>query len=260
MSVLHGRNFDRNLASDSSAILINESMLKRLNINDPEAILNQTFRFGYSEFNDFKIVGVLKDFNRTSLKMQVEPTIYMYRPQYSRSVVVKLSATNYEEGVSFIKESWQEFFPNSPLELQFLDARFERLYEEDRRFGSIFSSFATLAILVAMLGLFGLSSFMAVQRTKEVGVRKVLGASIVEIIGIFYREFALLIGASSLIGAPAVYWIMNSWLDNYAYRIDFPWPLLLVSLVIVLALALFTVTYQTYRVASINPSKTIRYE
>lgn len=260
MTLLTGRNFDRKIATDTAAIIINESMMRRFGIKNPEEVINQTFRFGYSEYTDYKIIGILKDFNRTSLKLEVEPTVYSYRPEYSRSSVVKLSDANYLEGIQLIKNTWQDFFPNSPLAIEFLDERFERLYEEDRRFGSVFTAFAILAILVAILGLFGLSSFMAVQRTKEVGVRKVLGASIAEIIGIFYKEFATLIGLSALIGAPAVYWIMNNWLDNYAYRIDFPWILIVVSLAIVLVLALFTVGYQTYRVAAIDPGKTIRYE
>jgi len=260
MTIMHGRNFKINYAPDSSAIMVNEALLDRLNIKDYESVLNKELRFGYEEFIDYRIVGILRNFNRTSLKQNIEPTVYRYAPQHSSSIVVKFTDDDYAEGIELVKDSWKEFFPNSPLDIQFLDERFERLYEEDIRFGSIFSSFATLAILVAMLGLFGLSSFMAVQRTKEVGIRKVLGASIAEIIGIFYKEFAILIGISAIIGAPLVFLIMDNWLDNYAYRINFPWLILVGSLAIVLILALITVGYQTYKVAAINPSKTIRYE
>ena len=260
MSLLAGRNFDRNIASDTAAIIVNEALIKRFGIDDPEKVLNQTFRYGYSSFYEVKIIDVLKDFNRTSLKQKVEPTTFGHSPNVSRSVVIKLAEGESSKPIEYIKERWESFFPNSPLDLVFLDDRFEQLYEEDRRFGSVFTAFSGLAILVAILGLFGLSSFMAVQRAKEVGVRKVLGASIAEIISIFYREFALLIGLAALIGTPVVYWIMNSWLNNYAYRIDFPWMYPVLSLVIVLILALITIGQQTYKLAAQNPSTTIKYE
>ncbi len=260
MGFVAGRDFKRELASDSIAIIVNETFLDRLGINDYSTVLGEFVQFGRSPENDkFKIVGVLQNFNRTSLKNSVEPTCYFYNTG-SRNTVVKLDENAFMDGLAYIEESWKKFFGDAPLDIQFLDRRFEQLYKEDRRFGNVFGSFSLLAILVAILGLFGLSSFIAVQRTKEVGVRKVLGASIGNIISLFYKDFMLLIGSSSLIGFPVVYFVMNKWLSNYAYRIDFPWWLLLLAFFIISVFALITVGYQTSKVASLDPAKTLKYE
>ncbi len=260
MKILHGRNFNHELATDTSAIIVNQAFVRRFGIAELEKVVNERVRFGIDPENErFPIVGVLQDFNRTSLKIDIEPTVYVHQPEV-RSVVVRLSATHFRDGIDEIATQWTNFFPNAPLDIRFLDERFEKLYAEDKRFGSVFGAFSGLAILVAILGLFGLSSFMAVQRTKEMGIRKVLGAPITRIVMIFYKDFAFLIGVAALIGMPTLYLIMNGWLDNYAYRIPFPWLSAALALVIILLFALITVGYQIYKVAVLNPAKIIRYE
>ncbi len=260
MDLKYGRNFSREIASDTFAVIVNEAFLNKLGISDHEAMISEKIQFGRNPENDkHSIVGVLKDFNRTSLKNEIEPTCIFYYPGVTNAIV-KLDPSRYREGMDLVHAKWQEFFPDHPLDITFLDQRFEKLYKEDKRFGRVFGSFATLAIFVGILGLFGLSSFLASQKTKEVGVRKVLGASIGNIIGIFYKDFIVLIGLSTVIGLPMVYFVMDNWLDNYAYRISFPWYLMLTAVVVVLFSALATVGYQTYKVAAINPSKTLRYE
>ncbi len=201
----------------------------------------------------------MKDFNRTSLKSLVEPTVYFFRETNSYTLV-KLGDHSFSEGIAHIEDSWSNYFQDTPLDIVFLDERFERLYKEDKRFGNVFGTFSALAILIAVLGLFGLSSFMAIQRMKEMGIRKVLGATIPNIVGIFYRDFAILIGISSVLSLPILYLVMDGWLDNYAYRISFPWFLAGLALVLVLFFALITVGYQIYKVAVVNPAKIIRYE
>ena len=259
MQLLAGRNFDRNRTADSMVVMVNQALLRRFNFSDIEYALYKQIQFGENSNGKFDIIGVVKDFNRTSLKSSVEPTVYF--PSYSpRMAVVKLNPEQYQQGIAYLQETWAEFFPNAPLEYSFLDDRFAALYEQDRRFGDIFGTFSGLAIFIAMLGLFGLSSFMAVQRTAEVGVRKVLGASVPNIIGLFYRDFLILLGVAGLISIPAVYYGMNGWLQSYAYRIDFPWLLAGAALLIVVFFALLTVGYQVYRVAVLNPAKTLRHE
>ena len=260
MQLLAGRNFDRNRTADSMVVMVNQAFLRRSNIYDPESVLFQRVQLGEDGNSDkYEIIGVVKDFNRTSLKTTVEPTLYF--PWYApRVAVVKLNSKQYQQGLAYLQETWAEFFPDAPLEYSFLDDRFAALYEQDRRFGEIFGTFSGLAIFIAMLGLFGLSSFMAVQRTAEVGVRKVLGASVPNIIGLFYRDFLLLLGVAGLISVPAVYYGMNGWLQSYAYRIDFPWLLAGAALLIVVFFALLTVGYQVYRVAVLDPAKTLRHE
>ena len=260
MKLLAGRNFDRTRIADSLTAMVNQAFLKRFNITDPERVLNEEVQFGRDESNTkYEIIGVVQDYHRTSLKSRVEPTVYFseYTPNH---LVVKLNPEQYREGLAYLQETWGEFFPNAPLTYSFLDDRFAVLYEQDRRFGDIFGTFSALAIVIAMLGLFGLSSFMAVQRTAEVGIRKVLGATVASIVGIFYKDFLVLLGIAALISLPAVYYGMTFWLSTYAYRIDFPWWLTGAALAIVMVFALLTVGYQIYKVAILNPAKTLRYE
>ncbi|WP_258102007.1 ABC transporter permease [Marinoscillum pacificum] len=260
IEILEGRNFNAKMASDSSAVILNETFVKRAGLKLGDEIINQKLMFGDDPENEkYTIIGVIKDANRSSLQMGVEPTAYFFQPFLSRSMV-KLSGNNVRETVAFVENTWKEFFPNSALDYAFLDDRFDQLYANDKRFGAVFGAFSGFALLVAILGLFGLSSFMASQRTKEVGVRKVLGASIPHIVSIFYKEFLILIGVAALIGLPTVFFTMSGWLSNYAYRIDFPWIVLVLAIVVLLVSAFLTVGYQVWRVAVLNPAKTLKYE
>ena len=257
---LAGRNVDKQLVSDSTAVILNETFLKRAGLEVGDELLNQKLMFGDDPENTkYRIIGVIKDANRGSLKSGVEPTAYFYEPYLGRTMV-KISSNDISGTVKFIEATWQEAFPNSALEYAFIDERFEQLYANDKRFGAVFGAFSGFALLVATLGLFGLSSFMASQRTKEVGVRKVLGASIPHIVSIFYKEFLILIGVAALIGLPAVFFTMNEWLSNYAYHIDFPWLVLVFALLLVVVSAFITVGYQVWRVAILDPAKTLKYE
>ncbi|WP_421875845.1 ABC transporter permease [Marinoscillum sp.] len=257
---LYGRNFKENMATDSTAVIMNEAFIKRFGIPVSEDLIGQKLMFGDDPDNrKYSIIGIIKNANRGSLKNQIEPTCYFYEPVMSRTLV-KLSKESMKEGLQHVEQVWSEFFPNSAFEFAFLDDRFNDLYANDRRFGAVFGAFSGFALLVAILGLFGLSSFMASQRTKEVGVRKVLGASIMHIITLFYREFILLLGLAAVIGTPIVFFSMDGWLASYAYRIDFPWPVLIVSIAIIVISAFITVGYQVWKVAILNPAKTLKYE
>ncbi len=258
--LIYGRNFHENREVDSASLIVNEAFLRRLGIQDLESMLNEKVQFGRDPENrKWTIIGIVEDYHRTSLKSSVEPTVY-WNWQRPGNTVVKLDPKNYEVGLEHIQATWESIFPGSPYSYIFLDERFERLYTEDKRFGKVFGTFSILAILVAVLGLFGLSAFMAMQRSKEVGVRKVLGASISGIVGLFFKDYLVLIIVSAVLGIPLTYFAMNAWLDNYANRIDFPWFLSILSIVIVGLLAFLTVGYQVMKVANMNPSKTLRYE
>ncbi|MEO9965368.1 MAG: ABC transporter permease [Reichenbachiella sp.] len=258
--MIAGRNFDAEMVSDSAAIIVNESFLKRLGVNDYESVLNEKIQFGENDDgHKYRLIGIMKDYNRTSLKNRVEPTSTFYNT-YANRVVVRLTPSSYQEGLAHLEETYKSYFPNTPLEYDFLDERFNNLFQEDQQFGNVIATFSLLAVIVASLGLFGLSAFMAINRAKEVGIRKVLGATIPQILSIFYREFIILIALSSLIGIPLVYYTMDGWLNNYAYRVDFPWIFVGASLLVVGASAFITVGYQTIRVAVKNPSETLRCE
>lgn len=256
IELIAGRNFDTKLASDSNAIMANAAFLDRFNVGDYSEAIDATLEMWDSKM---KIVGVIKDFNRTSLKEKVEPTIYLPR-RGVRKLVVELTDQNYSAGIDHLLTTWDEFYPQAPIDLIFLDDRFNSLYEQDRQFGNVFIVFSILAIFIGILGLYGLASFLSIQRSKEVGVRKVLGAKQGQILFIFYRGFLSLIGVSAIVGFPLVYFTMNGWLNDFAYRVDFPWFTLVLSLVIVLGLALLTVGYQILKVARLDPAKTLKYE
>ncbi len=257
MKLIAGRDFDKEMKSDSAAIMVNESYLKRFNLPDPDEIIGETLQFGETEDKGKRtIIGIVKDYNRTTLKSQVEPTIYM--PWMNAdALVIKF---NNAQALEFVEEEWGQFFPDVPFDYGFLTERFAKLYVQEERFGNTFLVFAGLAVIIALLGLYGLASFISLQRSKEVGVRKVLGASQLQIIYIFYTYFFKLIGVAALIGIPLVYVLMNSWLDNYAYRINFPWIISFSSLIVVGVLAFLTVAYQTSKVARLDAANILRNE
>lgn len=260
LEIVAGRNFDISRKADSAAIMANESFLLKMGLSDPNEVLGKKLKLGDDEDADrFTIIGIVKDYSRTTLKNKIEPTLYLAAANPSK-LAVEVQSGRHKDALEFIEKTWSEYYSDIPFMYGFLDERFAALYAQDQRFGDVFAVFATFTILVSMLGLFGLASFMSLQRTKEVGIRKVLGASITSIVGLFYKEFLILLGVSAAIGIPAIYFAMNSWLDNYAFRINFPWLAALIALALVVVFALATVGYQTLKVAAVNPSQSIRNE
>ncbi|MFA0964453.1 ABC transporter permease [Roseivirga sp. BDSF3-8] len=260
MELAAGRLFDTQNRNDSLAMLVNEAFLRKMNISDEQEILNKHLYFGdETSANKFEIIGVIKDFNRTSLKQNIEPTIFV-TGGYPGNMVVKLNPANYQAGLDYLKTTWAEFFPDTPLSYYFLDDRFDRLYRQDKKFGQIFGTFAALAIFIAVLGLFGLSSFLSIQRSAEVGVRKVLGATVPNILGIFYKDYLVLLGIAAALSLPLIYLSMNAWLEGYAFRISFPWYVTALALTGVVLFALTIVGYQIMKVARLDPAKTLKYE
>lgn len=185
---------------------------------------------------------------------------YLNAPWAGEYYSLKLNSNEYSTALSEIKTTWAQAFPNSPFEYFFLDDYFNAQYLSEQKFARIFSLFASLAILIACLGLFGLASYMTIQRTKEIGIRKVLGASMMHIITLLSKDFLLLIAASSIITLPVVYFIMKNWLQNYAYQMDIHWWILALPILVVFLVALFTVTLQTVKTALDNPVKSLRSE
>lgn len=260
MQLISGRNFLRNSQADSNSVIVNEAFVTRFGLPVTDDLLHQKIQFGRDAENDkYSIIGVMKDVNRSTLKKTVEPTVYMTWSDPGNSIV-KLSAENLQAGVEHVENTWNLFFPTESFNYNFLDQRYAQLYDEDKRFGSVFGVFSVFAILVASLGLFGLASFLAMQRTKEVGVRKVLGASVSQIVSIFYKDFVKLIGMSVVLGGIVTYYGISFWLRTYAYRIDFPWIVIGIATLILLTFAFITVGYQTYKVAILNPAQTLKYE
>jgi putative ABC transport system permease protein len=210
------------------------------------------------------IVGVVQNYHHESLKSNVEAMV-VFPTEWANYFTLRLTggdkpAHSIQETIEKAKQNYEAFFPGNPFDYFFLDDFFNQKYQADQQFGKVFGLFAALAILVACLGLFGLASFTITQRTKEIGIRKVLGASESNILFLLSKDFATLILLSNLIAWPMAYWGINQWLQNYPYRIGLsPW-LFIIPALIVLAIALLTISVQTIRTARSNPVKSLRYE
>lgn len=260
--ILAGRNYDKTIATDSSGAILNETLSKKLGFKNPMEAIGQKVQIGRSaDANKLTVIGVINDSNRESLKNKVEPIIIGFDPDGgSGNIVIKMNSNNAAQVVEKVEDLWLSKFPTSPFKYQFLDESFDKAYKEDQKFGSLFGVFAGLAIFIACLGLFGLSSFLAMQKTKEIGIRKVLGATVNGIVILLYKNFFVLVIISFLIGMPVIYYVMNSWLENYSYRIDFPWWVLIISITSLLVISFLTVGFQTLKAALINPAKALKYE
>ena len=257
LDLIAGRNFNSKMGTDSTAVLINKELLKLFNIPDPESVIGKEFvnKGNYK----FRIVGVLADYNRSTLKHQIEPTLFIHQP-LSDCNLVKLNTKDLAATRREIAQTYTQFFPDAPFQSTFIDQRFAKLYAEDQKFGAVFANFSILAILVAIMGLFGLASFLSLQRSKEIGVRKVLGASTTQIVWMFFKDFIGLLIISFLVSVPIVYWGMSEWLNSYAFRIAFPWWSIVVGLLLLAIIAFLTVSSQTFKIARRNPALTIRTE
>lgn len=255
MEIVDGRMFDRDIQTDQQqAILINEAMAKELAWDEP---VGKQIGFGQ---NQRTIIGVVKDFHFASMRFKIEPLAMFFNPNGGGNLAIKFNADNVAETMGFVQETWNEIYPNSPIEYRFFDEEFGQQYVSDERFGRLVFSFTWLAIFIACLGLFGLSAFTAEQKTKEIGVRKVLGASISGIVVLLSKQFTRLIIVAMVLASPLAYFMMDAWLNDFAYRIDINWWWFLISAVAALVIALLTVTFQSVKAALINPAKSLRCE
>jgi putative ABC transport system permease protein len=239
------------------SVLINETAVKLLGFGSAEAAVGQSILI-YDRSWD--VVGVIADFHQKSLRNPMEPIVIA--PTYGTwdPISVKVAAKDVGPTMAAIKEKYEAFFPGNPFDYVFLNEQFNRQYKNDRLFGKVFGLFAGLAIFVACLGLFGLSLFTTAQRTKEIGVRKVLGASLPNILLLLSRDFLRLVLLANVLALPLAWWGINRWLQGYAFRIDIsPW-LFVAPAVLVLLIALLTVSFQTWKAARQNPVKALRYE
>ena len=260
MDILAGRNFSEDFPQDpDTSLIISEKAVSLLGWKKPEDALGQVLDI--PEFN-YKgiVVGVSNDYNQESLKEVISPTIFACMPYQGEYFSIKLQGTNIKATVNAVEENWKGVFPGNPFEYFFLDDYYNRLYQKEKRFGKLFSVFAMLAIIVGCLGLFGLSSFTAKQRTKEIGVRKVLGSKVSQIVTLLAKDFVILLTISNVIAWPIIYFSMDLWLSNFAYRTSLDPLVFIIAGFTVMSIALLSVAYQTYKAASIAPVKSLKYE
>jgi putative ABC transport system permease protein len=257
-----GRYFDVERPTDTQAAVINETAARRLGLED--TVGKQIVAIGPTEERSetFTIIGVTKDFNFQSLRTEIQPLIIRYfgPENFGRFLSVKVRPENIRETISFMEKTWRGFAQNQAFEYQFFDDHFARIYQAEERTGRIFLSFSVLAIFIASLGLFGLSAFVAEQRTKEIGIRKALGASVTGISVLLARQFTKWVLLANVIAWPLAYFYLHTWLQKFAYRAGMSlWTFILTSL-LVFAFALLTVSYQTIKAATANPVKSLKYE
>lgn len=206
------------------------------------------------------VVGVVKDFNDRSLRNEVAPLLMATNSTMYRQASIKLSTANMAAAMQSIKKIWQQTFPDYVYEYRFLNDKIASFYQQETQLSQLYKIFAAIAVFLSCLGLYGLASFMAVQRTKEVGVRKVLGATSVSIVYLFSREFVILVAIAFAIATPLAWYFMHLWLQNYAYRINVSWWLFLVGGISAIFIALATVSFQAIKAALANPVKSLRSE
>lgn len=258
-----GNNFSENKLSDiTDAALINETLLKQLGYSNPIGKRVQVKINNGSTTVERKIIGVFKDFHTYSLQHKVEPVVLIMPPQASMedNLYVKINTSKTKEALAYIEKTYREFDKINPIEINFLNQNFARQYEAEQKQGTLSLNFAIISVLLACLGLFGLAAFTAQQRVKEIGVRKVLGASITSIFLLLNKDFMKLVLIAAVIAIPLAVVLMNSWLQNFAYKVETHWWVFVGSAFISLLIALLTVSYQAIRAALVNPAKSLKTE
>jgi putative ABC transport system permease protein len=255
-----GRAFQKEMSTDiSGAFLINEAAVKAFGWSRPEEALGKRLRTGFGGRVN-PIIGVTKNFHYRGLQSEVEPLVMEFLPEMFRYVTLSIDISNLKETLAFIESQWKSMYPNNPFENFFLDTEFDQQYRSDEQVGKIFSIFTLLGLFIACLGLLGLSSFTAESRTKEIGIRKVFGASIAGIVIMQSKNFTKWVLLANVIAWPLAYYIMSRWLKNFAYRTDINIMIFVLSGLLVLAIALLTVSFQSIRAARANPVDSLRYE
>jgi len=253
MKIIEGRDFIPRLASDSSAIIVNQALVKRLNLQPP--VIGQKIE----NWRVWTIVGVVEDFNYESLKEEIFPLI-LSSGKGGSVMAVKVNSADMQQTIADIKSRWDNVMPNQPFRYTFMDDSYAKMYEDVERMGKLFAGFAVLAIFVACLGLFALSSFMAEQRKKEVSIRLVLGASTGNIFRLLTRNFILLVLISFVVASPVAWYMMLRWLDDYKFKTDITWDVFAIAGACALFIAITTVSYQSIKVALTNPATNLRSE
>ena len=260
LELIAGRDFNAQSAADSTAIIINESTLAILGLNAEEALgvrVTEEVELENPEF--YHIIGVIKDFHYESLRQDIG-ALGLFLDKSTGSMAIKLKTNDFASVIASIENLWTKSAPGQPFNYRFMDDAFEASYKEERRLSSIFIVFTGLSIFIACLGLFGLAAFNAQNRTKEIGVRKVLGASVSQITIGLTTDFLKLVAIATIIALPFGWYFMNIWLQDFSYRIQIGWEILVFSAFLVIAIAIITVSYQSIKAAIANPVKSLRTE
>ena len=260
MQIVKGRNIDlAQFPTDSTAILLNEAAVASLGVKDPLNLILYNHDDLFKTIT-YHVVGVVKDFNYNSMHDKIHPLIMVVNTYNWSTMAVRFHTNDAFSLVRQVESKFHAAKQGLPFSYTFMDNDFDKLYHAEQQTGRIFISFAVFAILIACLGLFGLVTYAAEQRTKEIGIRKVLGAQVSGIVALLSRDFTMLVGIAALIAFPVAWWAMYKWLETFAYRTEISWWIFLVAGAVALAIALLTVSIQTVRAALANPVKSLRSE
>jgi ABC-type lipoprotein release transport system permease subunit len=255
MQMTEGRPFERGRIADTSNYIVNEKAAEKFGFTKGTA--DQELSMWEQKG---RIVGVVKDFNFGSLHSPVEPLILRMDPGQLNCVLIRVKEGENEAALRSTEKLWKEYAPGYPFKYSFLNQDWEDFYKAEAQRGRVFNTMALLSIFISCLGLFGLSAFSAERRTKELGIRKALGASTSGLVQLMGREFTVLVIASACIGCPLGWYIMTLWLENYAYHVDVGYVTLILAAAVCLAISLATISYHSIKVAAGDPVKSLRYE
>jgi putative ABC transport system permease protein len=260
LKLLAGRSFSPQISTDAmQAFVVNEATVKELGLREPEEAIGKKVTIGVNDIEG-TIIGVIKDFHHQSMHEAISPQVMMYWPRLFYEISVKIAPQDISDTLASLEKTWQELVPGFPFQYQFLDEYVASLYLAEEKTERTVEIFSVLAICIAGLGLFGLAAFAAEQRTKEIGVRKVLGASVAGIVGLLSSEFTRLVLVANLVAWPIGYYAMNRWLQDFAYRIDIGLWIFVLAGGVALLIALLTVSAQAIKAALANPVEALRYE
>ena len=261
MHLVAGRNFSKEYPKDSdTSVIISETAARLLGFRKPEDAVGKTLVL--PEFGGWKpiVAGVVNDYHQVSFKKSLEPSIFFCAPYDGEYYSLRINTDHLSQTIQRIQQAWTKAFPGNPLEYFFLDDYFNQQYSNEQKFGKLFTVFAVLAIIISCLGLFGLSAYTATQRIKEIGIRKVLGASVPDIAKMLSRDFVKLVLIAIVIASPLAWWVMNRWLQNFAYRVQISWWIFAVAGIAALLIAMLTVSFQAIKAAIAYPVKSLRTE
>ncbi|HKK41404.1 MAG TPA: FtsX-like permease family protein, partial [Bacteroidales bacterium] len=260
MKLDSGRNFTKSFSTDNQACILNESAMKNFNITSMEK--TRVLRPNNDGNEALQVIGVVKNFNFESLRNPIQPYIFLLQGEnrYWGYISVRLSPVNYSATINAIENVWKEYASNSPLQYYFLDKDFEKMYSQEKQSAHMAMIFSLLAIFIAALGLFGLTSYTVEQKTKEIGVRKAMGSSVAGIYVVISKEIILLVTISAVIAWPVIYYYAGKWLENFYYKISLGFFSFIAGLVIALGIALLTISYRVIKAARVNPAQSLKYE
>jgi len=262
IEIVQGRGFSKEFSTDADGVLLNESAVKYFGWDDP---LGKTLTYPGGNNREYKVIGVMKDFNFMTLHSPITPFALFHHASKSYEianscVVVRIPRTDLANSLKLLESEWKTLAPAMPFEYKFLDESFDEQYLAEQRLGKIFLIFSVLTIFIACIGLLGLAAFATEQRTKEIGIRKVLGASVPNLVALLSKDFSKWVLLANLIAWPLAYFAMNEWLENFAYRIDIGWTVFALAGAIAFLIALMTVSIQAIKAALANPIESLRYE